>query len=233
MTGQLSDDGNFMWNGNEWVPVEQQAAPAAPMAAAEPMAAAPMAAAAPMVVSPHTDMGMAAAPAATVMVATSGGSSGGGLDFTRGFSTLKYGLAAFVSSILTMILITIVWGVLFYIVFSSGSLDELKITGTLALVTGTLFTILAFTQVVTLVMGMGIGDGLGKSGLGFVGSWKVAGVAILESAPVLVTAVVLMIIGLQTEGAISGLSIFLSAVIIMLFQMGLLAFMARKVAEDL
>ena len=50
MTGQLSDDGNFMWNGNEWVPVEQQAAPAAPMAAAEPMAAA-----APMVVSPHTD----------------------------------------------------------------------------------------------------------------------------------------------------------------------------------
>jgi len=228
MTGQLSDDGNFMWNGNEWVPVEQQAAPAAPMAAAEPMAAA-----APMVVSPHTDMGMAAAPAATVMVATSGSSSGGGLDFTRGFSTLKYGLAAFVSSILTMILITIVWGVLFYIVFSSGSLDELKITGTLALVTGTLFTILAFTQVVTLVMGMGIGDGLGKSGLGFVGSWKVAGVAILESAPVLVTAVVLMIIGLQTEGAISGLSIFLSAVIIMLFQMGLLAFMARKVAEDL
>ena len=227
MTGQLSDDGNFMWNGNEWVPVEQQAAPAAPMAAAEPMAAAPM------VVSPHTDMGMAAVPAATVMVATSSSSSGGGLDFTRGFSTLKYGLAAFISSILTVILITIVWGVLFYIVFSSGSLDELKITGTLALVTGTLFTILAFTQVVTLVMGMGIGDGLGKSGLGFVGSWKVAGVAILESAPVLVTAVVLMIIGLQTEGAISGLSIFLSAVIIMLFQMGLLAFMARKVAEDL
>ena len=87
MTGQLSDDGNFMWNGNEWVPVEQQAAPAAPMAAAEPMAAA-----APMVVSPHTDMGMAAAPAATVRVATSGSSSGGGLDFTRGFSTLKYGL---------------------------------------------------------------------------------------------------------------------------------------------
>ena len=146
MTGQLSDDGNFMWNGNEWVPVEQQAAPAAPMAAAEPMAAA-----APMVVSPHTDMGMAAAPAAAVMVAASGGSSGGGLDFTRGFSTLKYGLAAFISSILTVILITIVWGVLFYIVFSSGSLDELKITGTLALVTGTLFTILASTQVLTLV----------------------------------------------------------------------------------
>ena len=94
MTGQLSDDGNFTWNGNEWVPVEQQAAPAAPMAAA-----------APMVVSPHTDMGMAAAPAATVMVATSGASSGGGLDFTRGFSTLKYGLAAVLSSILTLILI--------------------------------------------------------------------------------------------------------------------------------
>ena len=45
---QLSDDGNFQWDGNEWVPVEQAAAPAAPM-----------------VVSPHVEMAtpVAAAPA--------------------------------------------------------------------------------------------------------------------------------------------------------------------------
>lgn len=217
---QLSDDGNFMWNGNEWVPVEQEAAPAP----AAPAAAAP---AAPMVVSPH-----AAAPA-TVMVADSGSSSGGGLDFTRGFSTLKYGLAAFISSILTMILIGIVFGILFAIAGSAETGEGLAIGVVISLVIGMLFTILAFTQVVTLVMGMGIADGLGKSGLGYIGSWKTAGTAILESAPVLVTAAILMIIGLQTDGAVMALCIFLSISILMLFQMGLLAFMARKVATDL
>ena len=212
---QLSDDGNFQWNGNEWVPVDQAAAPAAPM-----------------VVSPHAEMAAPVA-AAPVTVMVSGSSSGGGLDFTRGFSTLKYGLAAFISSILTMILIAIVFGVLFGIAGSAESGEGLAIGVVIALVIGMLFTILAFTQVVTLVMGMGIADGLGKPGLGYVGSWKTAGTAILESAPVLVTAAILMIIGLQTEGAVMALCIFLSVVILMLFQMGLLAFMARKVATDL
>ena len=40
---QLSEDGNYMWNGDEWVPVEKtvDAAPAAPVevqAPAQPMA---------------------------------------------------------------------------------------------------------------------------------------------------------------------------------------------------
>jgi len=232
MTGQLSDDGNFMWNGNEWVPVEQQAAPAAPMAAAEPMAAAPMAAAAPMVVSPHTDMGMAAAPAATVMVATSGGSSGGGLDFTRGFSTLKYGLAALLSSILTVILIGIVNTIIFVVAADSGDGAVFIIAMLLAV----MFNILAFTQVITLVMGMGIADGLGKSGLGYMGSWKTAFTAILESIPVLLTAAIMFGVGLgmlEDSAGVAFLLLFLSGTIILLFQMGLMAFMARKVATDL
>ena len=227
MTGQLSDDGNFMWNGNEWVPVEQQAAPAAPMAAAEPMAAA-----APMVVSPHTDMGMAAAPAATVMVAASGASSGGGLDFTRGFSTLKYGLAALLSSILTVILIVIVNTIIFLVAADSGE-GAVFIIGMLVAV---MFNILAFTQVITLVMGMGIADGLGKSGLGYVGSWKTAFTAILESVPVLLTAAIMFGIGLgmlEDNAGLGGLLLFLSGTILLLFQMGLMAFMARKVATDL
>ena len=232
MTGQLSDDGNFMWNGNEWVPVEQQAAPAAPMAAAEPMAAAPMAAAAPMVVSPHTDMGMAAAPAATVMVATSGGSSGDGLDFTRGFSTLKYGLAALLSSILTVILIGIVNTIIFVVAADSGDGAVFIIAMLLAV----MFNILAFTQVITLVMGMGIADGLGKSGLGYMGSWKTAFTAILESIPVLLTAAIMFGVGLgmlEDSAGVAFLLLFLSGTIILLFQMGLMAFMARKVATDL
>ena len=103
----------------------------------------------------------------------------------------------------------------------------------LVMIIWVMFFILAFTQVFTLVLGMGIGDGLGKPGLGYAGSWKTAGTAILESAPVIFTAVILMVVGLKTEGSISALSLFMSFITLTLFQMGLFAFMARKVAEDL
>ena len=211
---QLSDDGNFQWDGNEWVPVQQTAAPAAPM-----------------VVSPHAEMAapVAAAPA-TVMVSAS--SSGGGLDFTRGFSTLKYGLAAVLSSILTLILILIVNGIIFMVALDSGD-GAIFMIGTLLAI---MFNILAFTQVLTLVMGMGIADGLGKSGLGYMGSWKTAFTAILESIPVLLTAAIMFGIGLgilEDNTGLGGLLLFLSGTILLLFQMGLMAFMARKVATDL
>ena len=211
---QLSDDGNFQWDGNEWVPVEQAAAPAAPM-----------------VVSPHSEMAapVAAAPA-TVMVSAS--SSDGGLDFTRGFSTLKYGLAAVLSSILTLILIIIVNGIIFMVALDTGDGAIFMIGALLAI----MFNILAFTQVLTLVMGMGIADGLGKSGLGYMGSWKTAFTAILESIPVLLTAAIMFGIGLgilEDNTGLGGLLLFLSGTILLLFQMGLMAFMARKVATDL
>ena len=211
---QLSDDGNFQWDGNEWVPVEQAAAPAAPM-----------------VVSPHAEMAtpVAAAPA-TVMVSAS--SSDGGLDFTRGFSTLKYGLAAVLSSILTLILILIVNGIIFMVALDTGDGAIFMIGALLAI----MFNILAFTQVLTLVMGMGIADGLGKSGLGYMGSWKTAFTAILESIPVLLTAAIMFGIGLgilEDNTGLGGLLLFLSGTILLLFQMGLMAFMARKVATDL
>ena len=211
---QLSDDGNFQWDGNEWVPVEQAAAPAAPM-----------------VVSPHAEMAtpVAAAPA-TVMISES--SSGSGLDFTRGFSTLKYGLAAVLSSILTLILILIVNGIIFMVALDSGDGAIFMIGALLEI----MFNILAFTQVLTLVMGMGIADGLGKSGLGYMGSWKTAFTAILESIPVLLTAAIMFGIGLgilEDNTGLGGLLLFLSGTILLLFQMGLMAFMARKVATDL
>ena len=184
-----------------------------------------------MVVSPHAEMAtpVAAAPA-TVMVSAS--SSDGGLDFTRGFSTLKYGLAAVLSSILTLILILIVNGIIFMVALDTGDGAIFMIGALLAI----MFNILAFTQVLTLVMGMGIADGLGKSGLGYMGSWKTAFTAILESIPVLLTAAIMFGIGLgilEDNTGLGGLLLFLSGTILLLFQMGLMAFMARKVATDL
>jgi hypothetical protein len=226
---QLSEDGQHMWNGTEWIPNPDAAvsAPAPAMVEAAPAQA--------IIAGNVASMSMPAVQPMGGMpaVATGGSMSADGLDFTRGFSTLKYGFAAFLSSIVTVVLVTIVWSILGYIVATSGSLDELAISMIIALIIGFMFTILAVTQVLTLVMGMGISDGLGKAGLGFVGSWKTAGVAILESAPVLGVASILLVVGFKIEGSVQSLSFVVSISMLILFQMGLLAFMARKVAEDL
>ena len=69
-----------------------------------------------------------------------------------------------------------------------------------------------------------------------MGSWKTAFTAILESIPVLLTAAIMFGVGLgmlEDSAATGGLLIFLSGTILMLFQFGLMAFMARKVATDL
>ena len=230
---QLSEDGNYQWNGEEWIPVEQSPAitETTPVEVPE-TAPAEVQTPSPMVVS---------TPAATPMaspVAISMDSMGNtGLDFTRGFSTLKYGLAAFLSTILTVILILIVNGIIFYVALSGADdMDGVAVGFIVSMTLCALFNILAVTQVLTLVMGMGISDGLGKSGLGYIGSWKTAFTAILESTPVILTSALMFGAGLgmlEDSPGLAGLLLLVSGVIIVLFQMGLLAFMARKIATDL
>ena len=230
---QLSEDGNYQWNGQEWVPVEQ----APEMTEATPVE---VTEAAPMDVQTPAPMGVST-PAVVPMVSPAainmGRKDNPGLDFTRGFSTLKYGLAAFLSTILTVILILIVNGIIFYVAISGADDFEGVAVGFIVSMTlCALFNILAVTQVLTLVMGMGISDGLGKAGLGYIGSWKTAFTAIVESTPVILTSAIMFGVGfgmLEDSPSLGGLLLFVSGVIIVLFQMGLLAFMARKIATDL
>tara|TARA_B100001109_G_scaffold243442_1_gene229262 strand:+ start:114 stop:797 length:684 start_codon:yes stop_codon:yes gene_type:complete len=226
---QLSEDGNYMWNGDEWVPVEQ----APVISETEPVE----------VQTPETTLAttpvptVVSTPAVTPMVQNMGGKGTSGLDFTRGFSTLKYGLAAFLSTILTVILIIIVNGIIFYVALSGADdVEGFAVGFVVSMIICVLFNILAVTQVLTLVMGMGISDGLDKPGLGYIGSWKTAFTAILESTPVILTSAIMAGAGigmLEDSPGVGGLLIFISGVVIMLFQMGLLAFMARKIATDL
>ena len=226
---QLSEDGNYMWNGDEWVPVEQapvisETEPVEVQTPEPALATTPV----PTVVS---------TPAAIPMIQNMGGKGTSGLDFTRGFSTLKYGLAAFLSTILTVILILIVNGIIFYVALSGADdVEGIAVGFVVSMIICVLFNILAVTQVLTLVMGMGISDGLDKPGLGYIGSWKTAFTAILESTPVILTSAIMAGAGLgmlEDSPGVGGLLIFISGVVIMLFQMGLLAFMARKIATDL
>ena len=119
---QLSEDGNYQWNGEEWIPVEQspEITETAPIEVSETApvevpetAPAEVPETAPAEVQTPAPM-VVSTPAVTPMVSpvaiNMDSKANTGLDFTRGFSTLKYGLAAFLSTILTVILILIVNG---------------------------------------------------------------------------------------------------------------------------
>ena len=149
---QLSEDGNYQWNGEEWIPVEQSPAitETAPMevsetapvevpetaavevpetAPAEVPETAPAEVQTPAPAEVQTPAPMVVStPAVTPMVSpvpiNMDSKANTGLDFTRGFSTLKYGLAAFLSTILTVILILIVNGIILYAAFSGA--DDLE-----------------------------------------------------------------------------------------------------------
>ena len=232
---QISEDGNYMWNGDEWVPVEQAPVISEPVEVQTPETTLAMTPVTTPVTTPVPTV--VSTPVVTPMIQNMGGKGTSGLDFTRGFSTLKYGLAAFLSTILTVILILIVNGIIFYVALSgSNDVEGFAVGFVVSMIICVLFNILAVTQVLTLVMGMGISDGLDKPGLGYIGSWKTAFTAIVESTPVILTSAIMAGAGLgmfKDSPGVGGLLIFISGVVIVLFQMGLLAFMARKIATDL
>ena len=223
---QLSEDGNYMWNGDEWVPVEQapvisETEPVEVQTPETTLATTPVTTPVPTPVTPVPTV--VSTPTVTPMIQNMGGKGTSGLDFTRGFSTLKYGLAAFLSTILTVILILIVNGIIFYVALSGADdVEGFAIGFVVSMIICVLFNILAVTQVLTLVMGMGISDGLDKPGLGYIGSWKTAFTAILESTPVILTSAIMAGAGLgmlEDSPGVGGLLIFISGVVIMLFQM--------------
>ena len=98
---QLSDDGNYMWNGTEWVPVEAAPAPVAPAmpepaAPAMPTPAAPMAAAAPQTL------------VAPVVISTSAQAKPA-ISLSSALSVFKYGFLSLVGWFVSMVILTIVW----------------------------------------------------------------------------------------------------------------------------
>ena len=144
---QLSDDGNYMWNGTEWVPVEAAPAPAAP-AMPEPAApamatpAAPMAAAAPQTL------------VAPVVISTSA-SAKPAISLSSALSVFKYGFLSLVGWFVSMVILTIVWWLSIDMAWNSDD----AIVGMIILIVATLVTIIAFGQMVIYPVGKALKDG--------------------------------------------------------------------------
>ena len=214
---QLSDDGNYMWNGTEWVPVEAAPAPAAPAvpepaAPAMPTPAAPMAAAAPQTL------------VAPVVISTSAPAKPA-ISLSSALSVFKYGFLSLVGWFVSMVILTIVWWLSIDMAWNSDD----AIVGMIILIVATLVTIIAFGQMVIYPVGKALKDGRTDNvKFSYVDSWKTSFAGFVES--IIVTAALSLMIGLGIGfemlwlSGLGGLGYFF-------FLMGYVPYMVRKAAE--
>lgn len=214
---QLSDDGNYMWNGTEWVPVEAAPAPAAPAipeptAPAMPTPAAPMAAAAPQTL------------VAPVVISTSAPAKPA-ISLSSALSVFKYGFLSLVGWFVSMVILTIVWWLSIDMAWNSDD----AIVGMIILIVATLVTIIAFGQMVIYPVGKALKDGRTDNvKFSYVDSWKTSFAGFVES--IIVTAGLSLMIGLGIGfemlwlSGLGGLGYFF-------FLMGYVPYMVRKAAE--
>ena len=229
---QLSEDGNFMWNGTEWVPVEAEAPAeeaAAPMdneAPAEEMAPpamemAPMEVATPGATAVIPTPGLVAP--AQIMVSTTQPKAA--INMAAALSVFKYGFIALAGWFVSMILLSIVWYMAFDMAFSADSAT----TGMIILVIATLVTIIAYGQMIIYPVGKALKDGRTDNvSFSYIDSWKTSIAGFIES--VVVTAVLAVMIGVGIGYDIPALSI-LGGIGYFFFIMGYVPYMVRKAAE--
>ena len=219
---QLSEDGNFMWNGTEWVPVEAEAPAeeaAAPMETEAPaMDMAPMDVATPAVI-PAPGL---VAPA-QIMVSTTQPKAA--INMAAALSVFKYGFIALAGWFVSMILLAIVW----YLAFDMALQSDSATTGMIILVVATLVTIIAYGQMIIYPVGKALKDGRTDNvSFSYIDSWKTSIAGFIES--VVVTAVLAVMIGVGIGYEIPALSI-LGAIGYFFFIMGYVPYMVRKAAE--
>ena len=175
---QLSEDGNYMWNGDEWVPVEKtvDAAPAAPVEVQAP--------AQPMAVEATPNMG------APVVINTPISGDKPAVNIAAALSVFKYGFIALGGWIVSMILLGIVWGLAFWMAFDSGGT-----AGMIIIVIATLVTIIAYGQMIIYPVGKALKDGRSDDvSFSYVDSWKTSIAGFIES--IAVTIALALTIGL-------------------------------------
>ena len=221
---QLSEDGKFMWDGNEWLPVENAPAtdPAAPTEVAAPIeAVAPMEVQQVAQVQPLVTMPGAVAP---VVIMTSDPTGKPAINMAAALSVFKYGIIALGGWIVSMILLTIVWSLSFYMALDSGGT-----TGVLILVVAALVTIIAYGQMIIYPVGKALKDGIADTvSFSYVDSWKTSIAGFVES--VVVTGSLALMIGLGVGYEIPALA-FIGALGYVFFMMGYVPYMVRKAAE--
>lgn len=232
---QLSDDGNFMWNGTEWIPnpdaavatpehkaVEEVATPEPtpePMASPSPIAVSP----APMAMEP-----MATMPGAMVVGSPMAPSSGAAaINMAAALSVFKYGLLSILGMILSVIVLAIVWAGAAAVADTGddggGPIALISVIGAL------LITVIGYGQMIIYPVGVALKDGRSDTvSFGYIDSWKTSIAGFIESVGVTGGMALIIGIGAYLESnALMGIGAFAFVI----FLVGYVPYMVRKAAE--
>jgi|TARA_B110000211_G_scaffold228701_1_gene285350 hypothetical protein len=157
----------------------------------------------------------------------------GGLDFSAGLSTMKYGLVTVLIWIPGILLIAISNLILYFLASEIGITILSGLFIGLALFISIMGTIQILVYPVSMALADGRTDGLR---MGYIGSWKASGEMIIETISVLGGILLIMIIGYIAMDTSEGLGIFMAAIggiALMLFMIGLIPYVVRKIASDM
>lgn len=229
---QLSEDGNYMWNGTEWLPVESQ--PEQPQIAEQPAIStepvAPELSTIEPIVQPATPVSqlpqvLPQQNLQPVIVTTSPQGMKAAINLSSALSVFKYGIIALGGWIVSMIILTILWGSSFYLAFDSGD----ALVGLLIIMAALVLTIIAYGQMIIYPVGKALKDGRwDASKFSYIDSWKTSIAGFIESSIVIVLMSVTTAIGFKYDiGALT----FLGGFAYFFFMLGYIPYMVRKAAE--
>ena len=237
---QLSDDGNFMWNGTEWIPnpdaanvtPEHKAVDEVPMAEAsvpEVVTAEPVAAQTPAVMaqSPLAMEPMTTMPGAMVVGSVQDAPTGvSAINMAAALSVFKYGVLTILGMFLSVIVLGIVWA---GAVAFSASGDGGGAVALISIFAAILITVIGYGQMIIYPVGVALKDGRSDSvSFGYVDSWKTSIAGFIESAGVTAAMAFIIGVGAYLESpelmGIGGFAFFI-------FMIGYVPYMVRKAAE--
>tara|TARA_Y100001978_G_scaffold201068_1_gene218614 strand:+ start:1009 stop:1674 length:666 start_codon:yes stop_codon:yes gene_type:complete len=217
---QLSEDGNYMWNGTEWLPVEAQEEQQQPVqeTSVQPPIQSNDPAGEVQQVAPQTAM-------QTLVVMPQGNDTKSIINLASALSVFKYGIIALGGWIVSMIVLTILWGAAFYLAFDSGD----AVVGLIIITGALILTIIAYGQMIIYPVGKALKDGrYDASKFSYVDSWKTSIAGFVESSIVIVLMAVVTGVGYKYD--VDGL-MYLGAFAYLFFLLGYIPYMVRKAAE--
>lgn len=238
---QLSDDGNFMWNGTEWIPNpdaavatpehklerEVETPEPTPEPASELMASpAPIAViSSPMAMEPMGTMPGVMATG-TPMAPSTGVSA---INMAAALSVFKYGILSIIGMLLSVIVLGVVWAGAMAVAFAGTGDDGGGPIALISVIGALLITVIGYGQMIIYPVGVALKDGRSDPvAFGYVDSWKTSIAGFIESVGV--TAGMAFIIGVGAyleSGALIGIGAFAFGI----FLIGYVPYMVRKAAE--
>ncbi len=156
-----------------------------------------------------------------------------GLDFTAGLSILKYGAVTILAMIPAILLMFIAMGIALFIGDASG---QPILLGLLLIVAG-FIAVVGSIQIMVYPVSMALADGKADGlRMNYMATWKASAEMIIETIAVFGSILVILLLGaisFESVPVLGGLILTIGFFGIILFQIGLVPYVVKKIAAQM